>query len=87
MFLFGFSNKQNILSLCCNEGQLYCIALETSLSSSFCSVLQCVAVCCSVLQCAAVCCSVLQCAAVRARYVESRPKQSLSSSCVSQVWD
>ena len=31
---------------------------------SFCSVLQCVAVCCSVLHCVAVCCSVLQCVAV-----------------------
>jgi len=30
---------------------------------SYCSVLQCVAVCCSVLQCVAVCCSVLQCVA------------------------
>ena len=31
---------------------------------TWCSVLQCVAVCCSVLQCVAVCCSVLQCVAV-----------------------
>ena len=34
------------------------------ISASFCSVLQCVAVCCSVLQCIAVCCSVLQCVAL-----------------------
>jgi len=33
-------------------------------SLTFCSELQCVAVCCSVLQCVAVCCSVLQCVAV-----------------------
>jgi len=33
-------------------------------SESYCSVLQCVAVCCSVLLCVAVCCSVLQCVAV-----------------------
>jgi len=33
-------------------------------SRSYCSVLQCVAVCCSVLQCVAMCCSVLQCVAV-----------------------
>ena len=33
-------------------------------SSTWCSVLQCVAVCCGVLQCVAVCCSVLQCVAV-----------------------
>jgi len=31
---------------------------------SWCSVLQCVAMCCNVLQCVAVCCNVLQCVAV-----------------------
>ena len=36
---------------------------EGFICCSFCSVLQCVAVCCSVLQCVAVCCSVLQCVA------------------------
>ena len=41
-------------------------AFENVLTSqfSFCSVLQCVAVCYSVLQCVAVCCSVLQSVAV-----------------------
>jgi len=33
-------------------------------SSTWCSVLQCVAMCCSVLQCVAGCCRVLQCVAV-----------------------
>ena len=32
--------------------------------NTYCSVLQCLAVCCSVLQCVAVCCSMLQCVAV-----------------------
>jgi len=34
---------------------------------TYCSVLQCVAVCCSVLQCGAVCCSVLPCVALAHR--------------------
>jgi len=35
------------------------ITEATSYYTSWCSVLQCVAVCCSVLQCVVVCCSVL----------------------------
>jgi len=42
------------VAVCCSV--LLCVVKF----DSFCSVLQCVAVCCSVLQCVAVCCSVLQ---------------------------
>jgi len=40
------------------------VAILICSNASYCSVLQCSAVCCSVLQCAAVCCSVLLCVAV-----------------------
>jgi len=46
-------------------------AASRLLRVSYCSVLQCVAVCCSVLQCVAVCCSVLT--------IESLPREALKT--------